>query len=70
MVLVDKVFLNAPNPHTKRVSDCNCNAKGSVSYDCDLYTEQCDCKASVVGLKCDECQVTQIIASSRMYQRI
>uniref|UniRef100_W5LFW3 Basement membrane-specific heparan sulfate proteoglycan core protein n=1 Tax=Astyanax mexicanus TaxID=7994 RepID=W5LFW3_ASTMX len=36
---------------------CGCHANGSVSSVCNIITGQCDCRANVVGDKCDRCQV-------------
>ena len=44
---------------TSHVAACNCNVDGSTAASMGACndTGQCDCKADVVGLKCDTCQV-------------
>ncbi|XP_072536108.1 laminin subunit alpha-1 [Salminus brasiliensis] len=41
----------------KNCQACGCHANGSVSSVCNIITGQCDCKANVIGDKCDHCQV-------------
>uniref|UniRef100_A0AAR2LX45 Laminin, alpha 1 n=1 Tax=Pygocentrus nattereri TaxID=42514 RepID=A0AAR2LX45_PYGNA len=41
----------------KNCQDCGCHSNGSVSSVCNIITGQCECKASVVGDKCEHCQV-------------
>ena len=35
--------------------ECDCNATGSQSLQCDEVTGQCICNPGVVGQLCDEC---------------
>lgn len=35
---------------------CNCNSKGAVSGECDLFDGQCSCKNGVIGQQCDICR--------------
>lgn len=39
-------------------SGCNCNQSGSERKTCNIVTGQCECRPNVVGLKCDQCQVS------------
>uniref|UniRef100_UPI00398EB503 laminin subunit alpha-1 n=1 Tax=Pristiophorus japonicus TaxID=55135 RepID=UPI00398EB503 len=34
---------------------CDCNVNGSFDEACDLQTGHCQCKANVLGQKCDQC---------------
>ncbi|KAM4651236.1 laminin subunit beta-2 [Discoglossus pictus] len=34
---------------------CNCDPQGSVSSECDVNGGQCQCKANVIGRRCDSC---------------
>eukprot|EP00102_Acyrthosiphon_pisum_P016424 XP_008187385.2 PREDICTED: laminin subunit alpha [Acyrthosiphon pisum] len=35
---------------------CNCNSDGSLSYVCDPYGGQCQCKPNVIGRRCEACK--------------
>nr|XP_009687092.1 PREDICTED: laminin subunit alpha-2 [Struthio camelus australis] len=35
---------------------CHCNINGSFSEICDIRTGQCECKANVIGRRCDTCK--------------
>uniref|UniRef100_A0A8C3JNQ0 Laminin subunit alpha-2 n=1 Tax=Calidris pygmaea TaxID=425635 RepID=A0A8C3JNQ0_9CHAR len=35
---------------------CHCHVNGSFSHICDSRTGQCECKANVIGRRCDLCQ--------------
>ncbi|XP_076189691.1 laminin subunit alpha-2 isoform X2 [Aptenodytes patagonicus] len=35
---------------------CHCHINGSFSEICDSWTGQCECKANVIGRRCDICQ--------------
>ncbi|NXE48976.1 LAMA2 protein, partial [Casuarius casuarius] len=35
---------------------CHCNVNGSLSEICDSRTGQCECKANVIGRRCDMCK--------------
>ncbi|NWI15207.1 LAMA2 protein, partial [Crypturellus soui] len=35
---------------------CRCHANGSFSETCDPHTGQCECKANVMGRRCDMCK--------------
>ncbi|NWJ04763.1 LAMA2 protein, partial [Crypturellus undulatus] len=35
---------------------CRCHANGSFSETCDPHTGQCECKANVMGRRCDTCK--------------
>lgn len=37
---------------------CHCHINGSVSEICDSRTGQCECKANVIGRRCDVCKVS------------
>ena len=36
-------------------SICHCNKLGSISEECDLVTQECQCRRGVGGPKCDRC---------------
>ncbi|PAV69963.1 hypothetical protein WR25_10914 [Diploscapter pachys] len=38
-----------------RTVDCDCDPTGSVSGICNVKGGQCECKANVVGRRCDQC---------------
>lgn len=37
---------------------CHCHINGSFSEICDSRTGQCECKANVIGRRCDVCKVS------------
>lgn len=37
-------------------SDCECNATGSTSFECNAMSGECSCKTNVIGRKCDLCE--------------
>ncbi len=41
--------------HNEYALPCECNPTGSVSAICDWMGGNCQCKANIVGKKCDEC---------------
>ncbi|XP_062511300.1 laminin subunit beta-2-like [Corticium candelabrum] len=51
-------FLNLQASDVDGCEPCNCNVDGSTAASMGACndTGQCDCKADVVGLKCDTCQ--------------
>ena len=36
---------------------CNCSVNGSSSQTCNVFTGECECKANVVGHRCDTCRI-------------
>lgn len=46
---------------------CGCHANSSVSTVCNIITGQCDCKANVIGDKCDRCQVCVGSSGTRLF---
>ncbi|XP_077990481.1 usherin-like [Glandiceps talaboti] len=43
------------NPNTGTCTPCNCNPAGSETLTCDTNTGVCQCKAYVIGIKCNNC---------------
>ena len=41
--------------HNEYALPCECNPTGSLSGICDWMGGNCQCKANIVGKKCDEC---------------
>lgn len=35
---------------------CTCDSDGSLSYVCDPYGGQCQCRPNVIGRRCDACK--------------
>ena len=35
---------------------CQCNAEGSMSFECDQFGGQCPCKPGVIGRQCTRCK--------------
>ncbi|KYO43601.1 usherin isoform J [Alligator mississippiensis] len=50
-------FYNLQQSEPDGCSPCNCNTSGTVNGDitCHQNSGQCNCKANVIGLKCDHC---------------
>lgn len=42
--------------YNQKALRCECNIKGSTSYECEKFGGQCSCKANVIGRRCDECK--------------
>lgn len=44
--------------HETGCISCNCNTRGTNNSDvtCDVTTGQCNCKANVIGRRCDQCK--------------
>ncbi|XP_065060169.1 laminin subunit alpha-1-like [Rhopilema esculentum] len=40
---------------TQSCRACGCHVHGSLNQSCDTISGQCNCKAGVVGLRCDRC---------------
>uniref|UniRef100_A0A8C5TD51 Laminin subunit alpha-2 n=1 Tax=Malurus cyaneus samueli TaxID=2593467 RepID=A0A8C5TD51_9PASS len=43
-------------PHARNCQPCHCHMNGSFSEICDSRTGQCECKANVIGRRCDICK--------------
>ena len=39
---------------------CDCHPYGIIDKQCDMSTGMCQCKANVIGQRCDQCQVETI----------
>uniref|UniRef100_A0A8C3EBE2 Laminin subunit alpha-2 n=1 Tax=Corvus moneduloides TaxID=1196302 RepID=A0A8C3EBE2_CORMO len=42
--------------HARNCQPCHCHMNGSFSEICDSRTGQCECKANVIGRRCDICK--------------
>ncbi|KAF4796257.1 Laminin subunit alpha-2 [Turdus rufiventris] len=42
--------------HARNCQPCHCHINGSFSEICDSRTGQCECKANVIGRRCDICK--------------
>ncbi|KAM9241384.1 laminin subunit alpha-2 [Leptosomus discolor] len=42
--------------HARNCQPCHCHINGSISEICDSQTGQCECKANVIGRRCDICK--------------
>ncbi|NXI45933.1 LAMA2 protein, partial [Galbula dea] len=42
--------------HARNCQPCHCHVNGSFSEVCDSRTGQCECKANVIGRRCDVCR--------------
>ncbi|CAJ0584396.1 unnamed protein product, partial [Mesorhabditis spiculigera] len=50
----DKIFTLTTDFNQAALS-CDCMAAGSSSFNCQPYGGQCDCKANIIGRRCDRC---------------
>ncbi|XP_062428549.1 laminin subunit alpha-2 isoform X4 [Rhea pennata] len=46
---------------------CRCNINGSFSEICDSRTGQCECKANVIGRRCDMCKPSYFWAPAKQF---
>ncbi|KAL7373886.1 hypothetical protein ABVT39_016658 [Epinephelus coioides] len=45
-------------------SQCNCSGWGSLQLLCDPLSGQCECKAGVTGLSCDQCDERHVLQAA------
>ncbi|CAJ0953978.1 unnamed protein product, partial [Mesorhabditis belari] len=50
----DKIFTLTTDFNQAALS-CDCMAAGSNSFNCEPYGGQCQCKANIIGRRCDRC---------------
>ncbi|KAL5014853.1 hypothetical protein ScPMuIL_009123 [Solemya velum] len=53
--LCQKYLFSISSVIHQRALDCECDAMGSTSSECDTVGGQCTCKQNVVGRRCDQC---------------
>ncbi|KAM6406959.1 laminin subunit alpha-2 isoform 4-T4 [Pluvialis apricaria] len=53
--------------HARNCQPCNCHINGSFSEICDSRTGQCECKANVIGRRCDVCQPSYFWAPEKLF---
>ncbi|XP_068533568.1 laminin subunit alpha-2 isoform X1 [Anas acuta] len=46
---------------------CQCHINGSISEICDSKTGQCECKANVIGRRCDMCKPSYFWAPEKLF---
>lgn len=45
---------------------CMCHQHGAKEKTCNIVTGQCECRSNVIGLKCNTCQVSEILSFKRL----
>lgn len=51
----DSVF-SLTADHNDGALSCSCDSDGSLSFFCDKFGGQCQCKPNVIGRRCEACQ--------------